>query len=109
MIKKMKKTKNPVAGSELGFKKIINNLNDTTVTSQQQRLLVWLKEKSISTLVARQALNIMMPAARVHELRHKFHHNIVRDWIVDFDAAGRPHRVGRYCLLSGTWNGGSKK
>ena len=45
--------------------------NDTSSVVQRQRLLKALRKGPISTIQARDELEILMPAARIHELRHK--------------------------------------
>jgi len=79
-----------------------------TTTAQRQRLLDWLRTSPITTCEARAILNILLPAARIFELRHQFGHNIAMRWIVDEDFFGRPHRIGEYALLSGKWKGDKK-
>lgn len=81
--------------------------------AQRQRLLGWLQEKgSISTLEARASLDILMPAARIFELRHDGNFNIQLYWTEEFTESGIKHRVGRYILCSGQWqldnNGGCR-
>lgn len=74
----------------------------TDVASQRVRLLAALRERPVTTIEARRDLDIMMPAARVYELRHMFGHNIVLNWI--YQSTGLvQHRVGQYTLLNGKW------
>lgn len=54
-----------------------NKIFNTNIISQQKRLLAWLEAKPITTLEARHDLDILMPAARIFELRHQHGHNIV--------------------------------
>ncbi|WP_411726050.1 helix-turn-helix domain-containing protein [Methyloglobulus sp.] len=53
----------------------------------------------ITTLEARQKLDIMHPAARVQELRG-LGHDIITHWQT-VDTGKAKHRVARYVLLSG--------
>lgn len=53
----------------------------------------------ITTVEARSGLDLMMPAARVHELRHKEGLNIVTYRVDRPTEAGLIHRVGIYALL----------
>lgn len=76
-------------------------IDGNSVISQQQRLLQRLRQGSLSTLEARQELDILMPAARVHELRHQQNFNIVTHWEDGKTVKGKMHRVARYVLLPG--------
>lgn len=99
-----KKQKSPLLlESKQGFKveKIINEDDGISSSAQLQRLLAWLREKPITTIQARGALNILAPAARIWELRHKEGHNIVTHWVNDVTIEGKKHRVAQYVLLSG--------
>lgn len=63
---------------------------------QRARLLAWFKDHHrITTIEARRDLDIMMPAARVFELRN-MGHNIALVWIHQHTDAGKLHRVGLY-------------
>ena len=83
-------------------------LSDTSLSSQRQRLLDWLRKKPITTIQARQKLNIIAPAPRIFELRHNEGHNIVTYRMDDYTFTGHKHRVAKYVLLSGNKKGGSK-
>lgn len=77
---------------------------DTRLEVQRQRLLSALKQAQsdgINTIQARHILNIMMPASRVHELRHDYGHNIQTIWTTETTPEGNKHRVARYILLAG--------
>lgn len=65
---------------------------------QRQRLLQRLGEGAISTIEARRDLDIMMPAARVHELRHNHGHHIETVWVQQATDCGKVHRVALYVL-----------
>lgn len=67
--------------------------------AQRFRLMAWLNDKSsITTIEARRELDILMPAARVHELRHTYGKNITTIWTHQPTACGKIHRVARYVL-----------
>lgn len=68
--------------------------------SQRQRILAWLITASLTTLQAREELDIMHPAMRVKELRHQGH-NIVTHWET-VDTGKAKHRVASYVLLADT-------
>jgi hypothetical protein len=90
------KKKNP-APKQLGNPKC--NLNDISLPAQRKRLLERLREKPITTIEAREQLNILMPAARVFELRKNYGLNIITHWTQDCTSQGKPHRVARYVLM----------
>ena len=73
---------------------------DNSTEAQRSRLLTRLRQSPVSTIEARHELDIMMPAARVHELRHTHGYPIITQWVYQDTSAGRPHRVARYVLLS---------
>ncbi|ARS48388.1 hypothetical protein CXP40_12045 [Pseudomonas sp. YY-1] len=73
-------------------------LNDTTAEAQRARLLERLQREPVSTIVARGEMNIMMPAARVKELREAGH-PIKTHRITSTDERGRTHHgVALYYL-----------
>ena len=75
-------------------------LNNTSTEAQRARLLAWLKQGPIDTITARDELNIMMPAARIKELREAGY-PIKTQRITLTDAQGRTHRgVALYYLSS---------
>lgn len=68
---------------------------------QRRRLLAALRIQMVSTIVARRELDIMMPAARIHELRHRFGYQIDKVWVKQPTDCGKLHRVALYVLISG--------
>ena len=76
------------------------SITDTSTAAQRLRLLAHLRHKTIDTITARRDLNVMMPAARVKELRWAGHH--IQTRLVDrCDDQGRKHpRVAVYTLLA---------
>jgi hypothetical protein len=65
---------------------------------QRARILRHLETgQLLTTLQARQDLNIMHPAARVQELRESGY-PIATNWRTDSDSAGHLHRVAEYVL-----------
>ncbi len=85
-------------------KPISNPCNSTE--SQRRRLLQALAQAGntgITTIQAREDLDVMQPAPRIHELRHNFGHNIVTAWKIEENAQGRKHRNGRYVLIPGKY------
>lgn len=70
-----------------------------SLEAQRQRLRDWFAVHGrIDTLAARRDLDILMPAARVHELRHRFGMEIDLVWVQQPTDCGRVHRVGLYVL-----------
>ena len=69
-------------------------------SAQRCRLLAALRQGPVTTLEARRELDILMPATRVFELRHKGY-NIVTTWVFKRTDAGVEHKVARYALLLG--------
>lgn len=71
-----------------------------TTHAQRNRLLAYLHTKPIDTVTARKELDILMPAARVFELRQQgYDISTVRvDRVTD---AGISHRVALYVLMIG--------
>lgn len=73
--------------------------------NQRQRLLAALRENgSITTIDARRNLDVMMPAARVHELRHKLNFNIQTVFVSQNTDFGKTHKVAMYVLFPGKFN-----
>jgi hypothetical protein len=71
---------------------------------QRARLLRHLQHHGqIDTLTARRKLDILMPAARVFELR-AMGHLISLVWVVRETECGKPHRVGLY-----VWGGSGEE
>ncbi len=77
------------------------NALSTSTAAQRSRLLKHLREVGpISTMEAREILNIYSAPPRVWELRNRGY-NIAMNWVWEHDRQGRPHRVGRYALMPG--------
>lgn len=71
--------------------------HSNAAADQRARLLAWLRlHGQIDTIEARRELDILAPAARVHELRHRFGHTIDLVWTREPTDCGCVHRVGRY-------------
>lgn len=86
----------PIEGQGEG-KKPRSHFN--SLAAQRQRLKAWLQVYGIiSTLTARRELDILAPAARVHELRHRFGLLIDLVWVNEPTDCGKVHRVGQYVL-----------
>jgi len=107
---KVKKKPLPVPANRQGatIKKANNNLNSqntpqktisqgNSIEAQRRRVIAWLSRASLTTLEARQHLDVMHPAARVFELR-QMGYDIQTVWVEHLSAAGNFHRVGKYIL-----------
>jgi len=71
-----------------------------SIQAQCKRLLNALRVGSVTTVEARRDLDVMMPAARIHALRHKHGLNIITSRVEALTDAGVMHRVARYTLLA---------
>jgi len=78
---------------------MITNQFPTDTNQQRARLLSWLLTATITTLQAREELDIMHPAMRIKELRDRGH-KIITHWTTA-DTGKAKHRVARYVLLEG--------
>lgn len=79
-------------------------MQDTSSYSQRLRMLAFLKEnRELTTHAARTGLDVMSPAARVHELRQRGH-NIITQWEVVETSCGTAHRFAKYVLLPGAYH-----
>lgn len=76
------------------------SLHNTTTQAQCNRLLAALIELgAVNTLYARDALNVLMPASRIKELREQGH-DIFTDRISIKDQYERNHNgIARYVLI----------
>ena len=87
-----------------GFGDAANNGTNhagNTAAAQRARLLDWLRRRPITTITARRDLDILMPAARVHELRVRGF-TILTHWVREETDAGRLHLVALYTLIAGS-------
>ena len=74
--------------------------HSNSTEAQRKRLLDYLKAYgSIDTITARRELDILMPAARLHELRHRFGHRIDTVRTKQPTDCGKLHTVAKYVLL----------
>lgn len=79
---------------------VMGDINNTTGAAQRQRVLAYLRDIGpANTMFLRDELNVMMPAARIKELRARGH-KISTARIAIHDRDGRIHRgVARYTLI----------
>jgi hypothetical protein len=80
--------------------------NGNSLSDQRKRVLIALREvgsNGLSTIQLREDLDVMMPGARIFELRHKHGLNIQLIWNRERNAQGNEHTCGRYILFPGVW------
>jgi len=84
--------------------KRINHPNSTI--EQRKRVKAYLAEHgSASTIEMRHKFDVLMPAARIHELRHKEGCDIETVWVEAKNPGGESHSVARYFLREAGDNG----
>lgn len=74
---------------------------DLSAHAQRNRLISALRVGPVTTIEARRELDILMPAARVHELRHRYGFDIQMTRIRQSTECGTFHSVAQYVLVSG--------
>lgn len=75
----------------------ISNIDSNDAESQRARILDYIQQfESATTIELRRDLDILMPAARVHELRHEFGYQIDTVWTYQETDCGKTHRIARY-------------
>ena len=74
------------------------NFSGNSTSAQRARLLARLRHSPVSTLEARQALDIMHPGGRVMELRRRGY-KILTYWRSEESVRGKAHRVALYALM----------
>ncbi|MEI6730188.1 MAG: helix-turn-helix domain-containing protein, partial [Pseudomonadota bacterium] len=75
------------------------DISGNSTKAQQQRLLLALKKQPLTTIAIRRNLDIIAPAPRVFELRHKYGYDIITHWKYEPTDCGKLHRVALYALL----------
>lgn len=96
------KTKAPAAANGSGHSKLHSN----STAAQRSRLLERLREGPLTTIEARRDLDILMPAARVFELR-ALGHEIATYRINAHTDCGKLHSVARYAYLGAANDAGT--
>ena len=76
-----------------------------STAAQRQRLETELRKHPVSTIYARDELDILAPAPRVFELRYDYGLNIKTHWKTEQTSCGKNHRVAEYVLFPGKWEG----
>ncbi|MGB4912539.1 MAG: helix-turn-helix domain-containing protein [Candidatus Dechloromonas phosphoritropha] len=75
---------------------------DLSASAQRKRLLDALRCGPVTTIEARRNLDILMPAARVHELKHRHGYNIQTLRTRQQTDCGKLHCIAQYVLLPGS-------
>jgi hypothetical protein len=78
-----------------------------TAEAQCKRILKRLKKTPCSTVTLRHEEDALCVAPRIYELRHKYGYNIQTHWTNDNNPGGGRHRVAKYVLMPGKWQGGA--
>lgn len=73
---------------------------DLSLSAQRGRLLDALRCGPITTIEARRNLDILMPAARVFELKHNYGYPIDKVMVRQETDNGKLHRIAKYFLLT---------
>lgn len=72
---------------------------DLSAEAQRDRFLDALRCAPVTTIEPRRDLDILMPTARIHELKHRHGHNIQTVRIRQETDSGKLHNVARYVLI----------
>ena len=74
---------------------------DLSAEAQRKRLIDALRCGPVTTIEARRYLDILMPAARVHELKHRHGYDIRTVRVRQETECGKLHSVAKYVLMAG--------
>lgn len=74
---------------------------DLSAEAQRKRLIDALRCGPITTIEARRNLDILMPAARIHELKHLYGFDIQTSRVQQETDGGKLHSIAKYVLLPG--------
>lgn len=94
----MAKKENAREPKPTSAKKTKPKFTDNSAEGQRARLLEALQRSPMTTIEIRHELDILMPAARIWELKHREGKNIEKVWVDRPTAAGNMHRVALYVL-----------
>ena len=84
-------------------------MNNQSTIIQMQRVHSYLQlHGSATTFELRHNLDVIAPAPRIYDLRHKLNINIVTVWDVGENPGGTTHKIARYVLKSGKYSGDQK-
>lgn len=74
---------------------------DLSAEAQRKRLIDALRCGPVTTIEARRNLDILMPAARIHELKHRHGFDIQTVRVRQETECGKLHSVAKYVLMTG--------
>lgn len=74
---------------------------DLSAEAQRKRLIDALHCGPVTTIEARRNLDILMPAARIHELRHLHGLDIRSVRVRQETDSGKLHSIAKYVLMTG--------
>lgn len=77
---------------------------DVSAEAQRKRLIDALRCGPVTTIEARRNLDILMPAARVHELKHRHGFDIQTIRVRQETECGKLHSIAKYVLMAGGVN-----
>lgn len=80
---------------------VISHYADLSAAAQRKRLIDALRCGPVTTIEARRNLDILMPAARIHELKHLHGFDIQTVRVHQETDSGRLHSIARYVLRPG--------
>lgn len=75
------------------------DVNHTSSKAQRARMLERLQASSVTTIEARRELNILMPGARIKELREAGHLILTYRIEADDDSGRKHYGIARYVLI----------
>ncbi|MDX8384432.1 MAG: helix-turn-helix domain-containing protein [Ghiorsea sp.] len=78
----------------------MSNKLQTNIKEQCNRLTAALHKEPMTTVSIRKNLDIMSPAARIFELRHKYGYEIDVRMVTDETYPNQKHKVALYSLIS---------
>lgn len=84
------------AGKVALLNQISANHTGNSTANQRNRIMEALRHGPLSTIDAVRHLDIIRPAARISELRHKHGEPIETQWTKELTEAGELHRVALY-------------
>lgn len=87
----------------------MNTKLSNSIEAQRTRLLKRLQKGHCSTFELRHEEDVPCVAPRIYELRHHYGYNIQTHWTTDRNPGGNHHRVAKYVLKSGKWQGGANE
>ncbi len=82
-------------------KNLDSHYADLSAEAQRKRLIDALRCGPVTTIEARRNLDILMPAARVHELKHRHGFDIQTVRVRQETDCGKLHSVAKYVLMAG--------